>query len=131
MRDIEIEMLSSLRDDVVLRKVRRYDKVAQDCYAEYIERDTYVGITVGDFFRYWKMLKVGSEERTRMFTFTNHMAKDESEREVTIDPASTVLYLTDLDMPERTATLNDEYKQVFKLPEILPGGRWCMMNKVS
>lgn len=41
-----------------------------------------------------------------------------------------VLYLTDVEMDRYVPLLNNDYKNAFKVSEILPGGEFCMTEAV-
>lgn len=56
--------------------------------------------------------------------------KDLADLEGSEIPAETVVYMTDVEMATRLQSLDEEYKRNFKMPEILPGGGWCLMNYV-
>jgi hypothetical protein len=53
----------------------------------------------------------------------------------TTDPLDDVsleqsIYMTDVEMAGRYPRFDKEYKQNFKMKEILPGGKWCLMSHV-
>jgi glutamyl-tRNA reductase len=50
---------------------------------------------------------------------------------VELDVVKDVLYMIDLDMPKFLPRTFDDFVSNFKMKEILPGGKWCMMNAVS
>ena len=48
----------------------------------------------------------------------------------TANVEDTVYYMTDVDMPKVLHEVEEQYRQTFKIREILPGEAWCMMNHV-
>lgn len=50
---------------------------------------------------------------------------------VELDVVKDVLYMIDLDMPKFLPRAFADFVSNFKMKEILPGGKWCMMNAVS
>jgi hypothetical protein len=50
---------------------------------------------------------------------------------LTLDATQVVVYMIDVDMPDKLPIFNSWYKEHFKLKEALPGGDWCVMHWVS
>jgi hypothetical protein len=48
-----------------------------------------------------------------------------------LDVVKDVIYMIDVDMPAILSKLYDDFIANFKMKQILPGGKWCMMNAVS
>ena len=106
-------------------KVRRYDRVVkEDGSVEYIECDKMIGMAIPDYIEYLNVLS--KPEAANDFQFTD-LTNDAL---LTIKPSETCLYMTDVDMTDRLTVLDDSYRRNFLLHEILPGGEWCMMNRV-
>ncbi|KAL7579289.1 hypothetical protein ACA910_013969 [Epithemia clementina (nom. ined.)] len=49
---------------------------------------------------------------------------------VQIDAQCDVIYMIDFDLPRILPRHSDDFTENFKLSEILPGGKWCMMNSL-
>ena len=45
-------------------------------------------------------------------------------------PSDSCIYMTDVEMATYCPRFDYEYKQQFKMKELLPGGTWCLMNHV-
>ena len=50
---------------------------------------------------------------------------------VPVDAKNDAVYMIDLDLPRILPLNYDDFLDCFKVKEILPGGKWCMMNSVS
>ena len=48
-----------------------------------------------------------------------------------IDVCDDVLYMIDFDMVKLVPKLYEDFVDSFEIPEILPGGKHCMLNAVS
>jgi len=112
-------------------KFRRFDKtVSADGSVSFVERDGFVDMPGENFLEYLEMARAASQSDathpTGLFTF--HDSKGTKQ---TVDPSQVVFYMTDVDIPKLLPQLNDYYLEIFKMKEILPGGTWCMMNRVS
>ena len=75
-----------------------------------------------DYLRYLNMHQAGGSNKKR-FTFVDAEGKAHS-----IDTEDTVYYMTDMDMPKILHGVEEQYRQTFKIREILPAGAWCMMS---
>lgn len=112
-------------------KFRRFDKtVSAEGSVSFVERDGFVDMPGEDFLNYLELARAASQSDathpTDLFTF--HDSKGTKQ---TVDPSQVVFYMTDVDIPKLLPELNDYYQEIFKMKEILPGGTWCMMNRVS
>ena len=112
-------------------KFRRFDKtVSAEGSVSFVERDGFVDMPGEDFLKYLELARAASRsdatQPTDLFTF--HDSKGTKQ---TVDPSQVVFYMTDVDIPKLLPELNDYYQEIFKMKEILPGGTWCMMNRVS
>ena len=77
--------------------------------------------------------KTGSEVMTRPEFSIEQGPKDHdgTVETATLDATKVVVYMLDVDMPDRLQLLNSWYKEQLKLKEVLPGGDWCVMGWVS
>jgi hypothetical protein len=46
------------------------------------------------------------------------------------DAKRNIFYMYDIEAQSRLKDWCDDYQHHFKIPEMLPGGPWCMMNSV-
>ena len=63
------------------------------------------------------------QNHNKRFTFVDAEGKAH-----TIKTEDTVYYMTDVEMPKVLHEVEKQYRQTFKIREILPGQAWCMMN---
>ena len=60
------------------------------------------------------------------FEFSDHKGNSQI-----INVVDTVLYLIDFDVSKMLPRLSENFKESFRFPGFLPGGKHCMMNSVS
>ena len=133
-------LAASLNQDF-FHRFRRFDtKILQDGTEKIFEVDVPYSMKIVDYCRYleqranyFKKTKQSPEQpqkekddKDRKFVFTNHLGKDH-----TIDVAVSALYLIDMDIKKLLPELHDDFRSAFRFPSSLPGGRFCMMNKVT
>lgn len=118
----------------LLHKFRQFQRIArQDGSLLYVELDGYLSMTVSDYMRYLKrrkeVLAAGTDRSMdRSFVYCDHSSK---KRKVIDDVVDLVIYMTDVELGLYGPTLGLDFRDHFKLPEALPGGKWCMMHSVS
>lgn len=120
------ELADSFRKDPYHR-FRRFQKtIGDDGFVTFVELDHFVSMKVSDFVTYLAMLQgKGGDSSVVVYDPTG------KPHTITASEAfDIVFYMVDVDMPKWLFTLNEEYKNKFKIKEILPGGAWCLMNYV-
>jgi hypothetical protein len=119
-------MAVAVKDHV---RVRRYKRDTSGDYVTYEEKKGHLSMKLSDFLIYLEQRKKSlnpdhSGKTETVFSFTDRELK-----KVNVD-VTDPLYLIDMDMPNRLPYLHQELKKALKMPEILPGGEWCMMHQV-
>ena len=118
------ELLLELGDQTY-HNFRRFNRVEQEGFAYYRAEDS--GVTpmkVKEYVRYLNTLM--GESPTSPFSF-----QEEDGQEVRFDKATDVVfYMLDVDMTNHLLKIDEGFQSEFKLKEILPGGKWCMLNSV-
>ena len=107
-------------------KFRWFDQIrTKTGLISYKEKDGNLSMRVKDYLRF---LEMRTKCPSKPFEFVGADLKTTTRIR---DPTKVVIYMLDMNM-ERYLRLSDkEFKAGFKLPEILPGGAWCMMHHVS
>ena len=106
-------------------KFRKFVRMKEaDDFYRYSECEGYTSMTFSDYLRYLNMHQAGGSHNKR-FTFVDAEGKSHN-----IKTEDTVYYMTDVDMPKVLHEVEEQYRQTFKIREILPGEAWCMMNHV-
>jgi hypothetical protein len=111
-------------------KFRRFQRDSTGDYVRYEEKKGVVTMKISDFREYLERrqrvvnLPSSAGEAEAAFSFENRDGQ-----EVTVD-VNDPLYLFDLDMRNRLPSALANFNESVKIPEILPGGKWCMMNEV-
>jgi hypothetical protein len=110
-------------------RFRRYKRDTSGNYVTYEEKVGHLSMKLSDFLKYLKQRKKAlnpgrSSKVETAFSFTNRELK-----QVNVD-VTDPLYLIDMDMPNRLPHAFAKFSQAVKIPEILPGGEWCMTNEV-
>ena len=118
------ELLLELGDQTY-HNFRRFNRVEQEGFVYYRAEDS--GVTpmkVKEYVRYLNTLM--GEYPTSPFSF-----QKEDGQEVQLDKATDVVfYMLDVDMTNHLLKIDEGFQSEFKLKEILPGGKWCMLNSV-
>jgi hypothetical protein len=110
-------------------------------FTDYEEMDGYVTMNVKKDYLNYVARKVygGSDFSSCAFDLQTPIetkADAGSEAAVTTDlktnapPDDLSIYMTDVEMARYFPQFDKEYKQKFKMKEILPGGKWCLMRHV-
>jgi hypothetical protein len=110
-------------------RFRRYEKDSSGDFVTYKEKKGHLSMKLSDFLEYLRLRKKAlnpsrSGKAETAFSFT-----DREHKQVNVD-VTDPLYLIDMDMPNRLPHVFSEFSQALKIPEILPGGEWCMTNEV-
>jgi hypothetical protein len=124
----EEEFLESVErafGDDPYHRFRQFDRVEEDGHVSYNEHDGYISMKVSDFLSYLAILR-DPATGDRLFSYVDATGSQQT----IADALNVVYYMIDVDMPKFLHQLDEEYKQNFKMKEILPGGAWCMMNHV-
>jgi hypothetical protein len=112
------------------QRVRKYKRETSGDYITYEEKKGHLSMKLSDFLEYLKQRKQALNPSPNAKTETSFSFKDRELKEVEVD-VTDPLYLIDMDMPNRLPHLFAKFSQAVKIPEILPGGEWCMMNEVQ
>jgi hypothetical protein len=110
-------------------RFRRYKRDSSGDYVTYEEKKGHLSMKLSDFMEYLKQRKKALNSSRSGKTETAFSFLDRELKEVNVD-VTNPLYLIDMDMPNRLPHLFAKFNQAVKIPEILPGGEWCMMNEV-
>jgi hypothetical protein len=97
----------------------------------YKEQDGFVCISLPDFVRYLTLRQQTPalvEDAEEPITYIDANSKTHTIQAK--DVYDVVFYMVDVDMPKLLPMMDKEYKDRFKIKEMLPGGAWCMMNSV-
>jgi hypothetical protein len=110
-------------------KVRAYKRNTSGDFVTYKEEQGHLSMTLSDFLGYLTLRKKAlnpsrSGKVESAFSFT-----DRQHNQVNVD-VTDPLYLIDIDMANRLSKEFTRFSQALKIPEILPGGEWCMTNEV-
>ena len=125
--------VSNLLDELLQRmwdrpypKFRQFNRVQNGDWVTYQERmDRHVIMRVDDYVRYLNIV-MGEDPSSKSFTF------EEDGKEIHFEKATDVVfYLLDLSLSREFGSLFTQLNAHFKMPEILPGGDWCMQRYVS
>ena len=104
--------------------VLRYDRIKSHGDTWFEEGDFY-SMTLGDFVSFLEKKLVSGGDRSFEF-------EDDKKVKHGIDNVDDVVfYLIDCDMNKNHVRLRQMYLDQFKVPEILPGSKFCMLNAVS
>jgi hypothetical protein len=110
-------------------RFRRYKRDSSGDYVTYEEKKGHLSMKLSDFLEYLKQRKQALNPSRNAKTDTSFSFMDRELKEVKVD-VTDPLYLIDMDMPNRLPHLFAKFSQAVKIPEILPGGEWCMTNEV-
>jgi hypothetical protein len=110
-------------------RFRRYERDSSGDYVTYEEKKGHLSMKLSDFLEYLKQRKKALNSSLSGNTETAFSFMDRELKQVTVD-VKDPLYLIDLDMPNRLPHAFAKFSQAVKIPEILPGGEWCMTNEV-
>jgi hypothetical protein len=110
-------------------RFRRYKRDSSGDYVTYEEKKGHLSMKLSDFLEYLKQRKQALNPSRNGKTETAFSFMDRELKEVNVD-VTDPLYLIDMDMPNRLPHLFAKFSQALKLPEILPGGEWCMTKEV-
>jgi hypothetical protein len=110
-------------------RFRRYERDSSGEYVTYEEKKGHLSMKLSDFLKYLKQRKKALDPSRNAQTETAFSFRDRELKKVKVD-VTDPLYLIDLDMPNRLPHLFAKFTQAVKIPEILPGGKWCMTNEV-
>eukprot|EP00977_Amphora_coffeiformis_P024058 scaffold14974_cov195-Amphora_coffeaeformis.AAC.65 len=104
----------------------RWDPVKES----YVEQNGYLSMKVGDFCKYLCQRDCflnHKNDHDKVFRFVNGQTP---QQEIELDVENDVIYMLDLDMTKLLPQTYQDFVDNFKIKEMLPGGEWCMMNKV-
>ena len=105
---------------------RQYNRILKDGYYTYVERkDAHVTMKMSDYLNYLTIRTTKSMESSFTYENSNGMV------EIIEDATTVVFYLLDLDLSQHFVALDSEFKESFKMKEMLPAGAWCMLHDVS
>ena len=96
----------------------------------YMEQNGYLSMKVGDFCKYLDQRECflnHKNDKDKVFQFFTGQTPP---REIKLDVEKDVIYMLDLDMSKLLPQMYQDFINSFKIKEMLPGGEWCMMNKV-
>jgi len=123
---------ASLNQDF-FHRFRRFDtKVLDDGTEKIVEVDVPYSMKIMDYCRYldqranYFQCEPQQQAENKDFVFTNHMGIEQR-----VDVGVSALYLIDMDIKKLLPELHDDFRSAFRFPAALPGGRFCMMNKVT
>lgn len=124
-----LDNIGASLDQEFFHRFRRFDTRQYKNGTEKIEEiDVLYAMQMMDYRRYLDQregfLTHGQSERR--FDFTDNMGKEHS-----IDVVTSALYMIDLDLYKFLPSLGDNFRSAFRYPSALPGGHYCMMNKVT
>ena len=132
--------LTTKLKNTLLHKVKHFRRRHRDSPA-FDEYEGFVCLRVNDFIRYLleytkynQSLGQGRNPPSPIFTFEeivfNSDGRSGKIRKKEIDFEMDSLYAIDIDMPKFSPKHLLSFQEAFKLPEVLPGGEWCLMNEV-
>ncbi|GKY91915.1 hypothetical protein MPSEU_000163100 [Mayamaea pseudoterrestris] len=117
-------------------KFRHFVKKASESHI-YDERDGYICMTTADYVKYLKLRETadrdGVAKQFNYFCGCETCLDDVDNEGVCpghdiIDVRTEAIYMTDVELPTFVHRLSGGFHKFFKMPQILPGGRWCIMN---
>ena len=118
--------LSSDMGPVPLKLFREFRAIKQGGFRKFKERtDEHISMTVTDYVRYLELFY--GDNNDEPFSYTNENGTTISISNV----KDVVFYLLDVDMSQKLSHFDQDFKEAFKMKEILPGGEWCLLNYVS
>jgi hypothetical protein len=110
-------------------RFRRYKRDSSGDYVTYEEKKGHLSMKLSDFIEYLKQRKKALTSSGSGKTETAFSFLDRELKEVNVDVTDPI-YLIDMDMPNRLPHVFAKFNQAVKIPELLPGGEWCMTNEV-
>ena len=105
---------------------RIYRRVQDGSVVTYKPAEKFVTpMKVKDYVRYLNTLM--GENPDHLFSYVNDKGREIKFKKAT----DVVLYMLDIDMTHNLLNLNAAFNSEFKMKEILPGGKWCMLNQIG
>lgn len=133
----DLNHMCAALDKEFFHRFRRFDSTTNSDGTETIlEIDENYSMMMCEYGRYlekrrqyFTMREAGvdtGDEATNEFSFVDHQGKEH-----TIDVRVSALYMIDMDIIRQLPDLAVNFDQAFKYKSVLPGGKNCMMNKVT
>jgi hypothetical protein len=104
-------------------KFKRFQQVGG---GEYVEMDGLLEMPIEQFLNYLDRREAALDGAAD----ANLVISTPGQPRLELDVIKDVLYMIDLDLPRILPRTFDDFVSNFKMKEILPGGKWCMMNAV-
>mmetsp|Transcript_1622 Transcript_1622/g.2385 ORF Transcript_1622/g.2385 Transcript_1622/m.2385 type:complete len:1247 (+) Transcript_1622:125-3865(+) len=111
-------------------KFRRFDTTMdENGFEKCREVDSLLSMKIGNYIDYLNKRQDHLSEKLRdpRFTFIDHEGNENNIQDVGIS----ALYMIDMDIIKSLPGLYSNFMESFKIRELLPGGLYCMMNKVT
>ena len=115
--------------DEFYHKFRRFDSKSRDGTNIVVEVDNLCSMRMADYCAYLEKRArylAGAENEGPDFSFEDHERNEHK-----LDVSVTALYCIDLDIKKNLKEMYDYFLENFRMPSILPGGQYCLMNKVT
>ena len=132
------QYLTSAMNGGFYHKFRRFDAIEGAGGTKKIqEMDKFVSMQMESFFEYLNLRSKimgqaahaveDDDSADRSFSFKD----DKGVEHVVKDVSKTALYMIDADLPKLFPKTFQDFKENFRVKDILPGGSYCMMHPVS
>mmetsp|Transcript_2478 Transcript_2478/g.3628 ORF Transcript_2478/g.3628 Transcript_2478/m.3628 type:complete len:969 (-) Transcript_2478:1192-4098(-) len=111
-------------------KFRRFDtSLDQNGFENCKEVDSLLSMKIEDYIEYLNKRQNHLSQKLEdpSFTFIDHEGKEKTINDVGIS----ALYMIDMDMIKSLPGLHSNFMKSFRFRDLLPGGSYCMMNKVA
>jgi hypothetical protein len=115
--------------DEFYHKFRRFDSIKRGGKNVVVEVDNLYSMRMFDYCAYLEKREkflAGTIDDGADFSFQDHTGKER-----TLDVSVSTLYCIDLDLKKNLKELYDDFMANFRMASILPGGQYCLMNKVT
>jgi hypothetical protein len=119
----------AIRTSIGYRTHHKFKRFQRKGEGEYEEMDGLLEMPIEQFFNYLDQREAaldGTADANLVIA-----TPTPGQPHLELDVIKDVLYMIDLDLPRILPRTFDDFVSHFKMKEILPGGKWCMMNAVS
>jgi hypothetical protein len=117
----------AIRTTIGYRTHHKFKRFQQVGGGEHVEMNGLFEMRIEQYFNYLERREAALDGAADSYLVISTPGQPVLELDVVKD----VLYMIDLDMPKFLPRTFDDFVSNFKMKEILPGGKWCMMNAVS